>query len=367
MKDQQQTLSVRISDALRRRLENAREMFGWVDGDSISISEVAKRFLESAKGEYIEASELMGRPTKTLLNIRRKWERGLSLSRPEWQVLGYYLQEGCEEMTEDPDLPTAESYAELLEAFVAALGIRDGAKNVFELDHYYLGNLMLSDSPGISDVNLESVIKVTRHALGKVKEARAAGSRAPKLVLIGRSLYVVFRDERLKGVEALNEVLRPYIRALFRIAARGHYLREGRPVREQLARDSKSLRPPQPPPVVVGDLRLSITIDETNEFSMLLDLGPHRVLYPLESYPVIREFAAMLWALKPGEQWTGREFFGYADRTGASFQFRRRINGITLTFSAEEWRALGEMVDKALALPEMQPVLEDAALAYGEI
>ena len=45
MKDQQQTLSVRISDALRRRLENAREMFGWVDGDSISISEVAKRFL----------------------------------------------------------------------------------------------------------------------------------------------------------------------------------------------------------------------------------------------------------------------------------------------------------------------------------
>jgi hypothetical protein len=29
-------------------------------------------------------------------------------------------------------------------------------------------------------------------------------------------------------------------------------------------------------------------------------------------FPVIREFAAMLWMLKPGEQWMGREFFGYA-------------------------------------------------------
>ena len=46
MKDQQQTLSVRISDALRRRLESARELLGRANADSMSISEVAKRFLE---------------------------------------------------------------------------------------------------------------------------------------------------------------------------------------------------------------------------------------------------------------------------------------------------------------------------------
>lgn len=39
---------------------------------------------------------------------------------------------------------------------------------------------------------------------------------------------------------------------------------------------------------------------------MMLDLEPQRVLYPLESYPVIREFAAMLIALQPGEQWMGQ-------------------------------------------------------------
>jgi len=32
----------------------------------------------------------------------------------------------------------------------------------------------------------------------------------------------------------------------------------------------------------------------------------------------------------------------------------------------EEWGVLGELMDRALALPEMQLVLEDSALAYGE-
>jgi hypothetical protein len=365
VKDQQQTLSVRISDALRRRLESARRLVTTADGP-VSISEVAKRFLEAAHDDNIEASELLSRPTETLLNIRHKWERQQSLSRPEWLALGYYLQVGCEEVSEDPELPTAESYASLLEAFVAARSVRAGKAP--EADHYYLGNLgsevVVSGSNVAESADSDAVAKVARSIVRRLRES---SSSEPKPVFVGRNLYVLFRDERLKGIEPLNKALRPYIPALFRIAARGHYLREGRPVREHLGRDFGNLRPPQPPPVVVGNLRLSITLDERNEFSMLLDLGPHRVLYPLDSYPVIREFAALLGALKPSEQWTGREFFGYADRTGGSFQFRRRSNGITITFSSDEFRALGELVNKALELPELQPALEDALLAYGEI
>jgi hypothetical protein len=69
-------------------------------------------------------------------------------------------------------------------------------------------------------------------------------------------------------------------------------------------------------------------------------------LYPLEPYPLIREFAAMLKALKPGEQWMGREFFGYTGKGSTAFNFRRRSNGIVVAFSAEEWRALGELMAK---------------------
>ncbi len=363
MKDQQQTLSVRISDALRRRLENARQMFGRTDGDSMSISEVAKRFLESAQDDYIEASELLGRPTETLLNIRRKWERNQSISRAEWQVIGYYLQEGCESPTEEPQLPGAESYVVLLEAFVAALALLKTGKNR-ELDYEYLWNLVSEPLRPETDVTVEAIIKAARHRIRGLREPSATARKSPP-VFIGRNLRFLFGDERLRGVEALNEVLRPYLPALFRIAARGHYLREGRPVREQRRGDFTGLRPPHPPPVVVGDFRLSIALDESNEFSMLLDLEPHRVLYPLEPYPVIREFAAMLTGLKPGDQRRGREFFGYTSEN--AFHFRRRSNGISITFSPEEWRALGELMAKALTLPDLQHVLKDSELAYGEI
>jgi len=44
------------------------------------------------------------------------------------------------------------------------------------------------------------------------------------------------------------------------------------------------------------------TLADNNELSMMLDLEPQRVLYPLAPYPVIREFAAMLRMLKLGEQ-----------------------------------------------------------------
>lgn len=117
--------------------------------------------------------------------------------------------------------------------------------------------------------------------------------------------------------------------------------------------------------MVVGDSKLSISLADNNEFSMLLDLEPQRVLYPLEPYPVIREFSAMLGALKPGEQWMGREFFRL---------HRQGLDGIQLppaeqrrvAFSVAEWGALGELMDRALALPELHSILKDSALAYGE-
>src|SRR5271167_2047776 len=219
MKLQQQTLSVRISDAMRRRLESARHLVAKRTGEPLSISEVANRFLETAQDDNFEASELFSRPTETLLNVRRKWEGGQSISRAEWQVLGYYLEEGCESPTEEPQLPSAESYMVLLEAFVAALALRTG-KNA-ELDFEYLGNLVSEVLVRGTVVTVEAVIKAARHHIRGLREPSSTRKSLP--VFIGRNLRLLFRDERLKGIEALNEVLRPYLPVLFRVAARGHY------------------------------------------------------------------------------------------------------------------------------------------------
>ena len=78
---QQQTLSLRISDALHARLERAKELMSSKTGESVSTSEVAKQLLESAREDRFEAADLMAKPTESLLQIRRKGEAQHILSR----------------------------------------------------------------------------------------------------------------------------------------------------------------------------------------------------------------------------------------------------------------------------------------------
>jgi hypothetical protein len=52
-----------------------------------------------------------------------------------------------------------------------------------------------------------------------------------KPILVRRNLYVALRDEVLPDLMALNRVLEPHLDTLFRLAARGHWMRERRPVR----------------------------------------------------------------------------------------------------------------------------------------
>ncbi len=268
MKPQQQTLSMRISDAMRQRLENARRLLASATEEPVSLSNVAKYFLEAAHGDTVEASELLSRPTETLLNIRRKWERQQDLSHSEWMVLGYYLQVGCEQISEDLQLPTGESFASLLEALITAHSLSVGETSEVKYDYLDRLRLNISRSDQHTQVETGAACKAARVLIQKLRESPASTS---KPTFAGRELYLIIRGGRAKGIHALNEALAPSMPALFRIAARGHYLREGRPVREERRYDLSALRQQQPPPVVFGDLRLSISLTDNNESSILLD------------------------------------------------------------------------------------------------
>src|SRR6266478_2853472 len=93
-----------------------------------------------------------------------------------------------------------------------SVGISDALHRRFEN-----ARQMFSRTEGDSMSNSEAVAKAARAIARRLRESPLS---TPKPVAVGRNLYVVFRDERLRGVEALNEVLRPYLPALFRIAAR---------------------------------------------------------------------------------------------------------------------------------------------------
>ena len=94
MLQQNQTLSLRISEVLRKRLEDIRKLTAIRKGESVSTSEIAKQLLESAREERFEVVELLNRPAEALLEIRRKGEAGQMLTRAQWTVVAYFVQQG---------------------------------------------------------------------------------------------------------------------------------------------------------------------------------------------------------------------------------------------------------------------------------
>jgi len=95
-KPQQHTLSVRISDTLRLRLERAKRLMVSTTGKRVSTSAIAKQLLESAREDCLEVVDLLAHPIDTLLQIRRKGDARQLLSRAEWSVLAHFVRHGIE-------------------------------------------------------------------------------------------------------------------------------------------------------------------------------------------------------------------------------------------------------------------------------
>jgi hypothetical protein len=363
---QTQTLSLRISEALRRRLEDIRKLTAVRKGESVSTSEIAKQLLESARDDRLEVIDLMVKPAESLWEIRRKGEEGQTLSRPQWTVLAYYIQQGSEAFSKSP--LSRESSIGILEAFTAVHQLRTKPSGH---DEYYLGNLPDECRPERkpSDPVTPEVVRKT-----VAETVRRLNNPATKWtpMLAARNLYVLLEEEKLSGATTVDKALAPYWPVLWRVAARGHYFARREPVRQPGQREVV----PQPaiPSLNDSSFTLSFARGEGNEFSMLLSFPPPRgPMYPFGLYPTIAEFRAMLAAFSPKvrapQYWRGEKFFGYVTEREkeTEFWFRANDNGITLGFSAEEWKAVQNLFRRAWEMPEVRASWDALVLEYGEM
>ncbi len=370
---QQQTLSVRISDALRQRLERAKQLVASKTGESVSTSDIAKQLLESAREDRLEVVDLLAEPTNALLEIRRKGEADHILSKAEWTVLAHFIQQGLEAFSGDTPSPVfRESLIAVLDAFLAAYELRKGAST---WDEYYLGNLPADCRPG-KGRGSEGAEKVTAEIVRRTvtetcrRMSEPASKYAP--LLAGRNLYVLLEEEKLAGADALNRALRPYWPSLWKLAARGHYYITRQPIREAPRIPEDVFKPPIPPVSEAG-FTLSFARGDGNDFSLLLSFpGPRAAQYPLGRYPVIAEFLAMLAALDPETptpDWKGEHFFGFRIERAkeTEFSFRARDNGITFTLSEKEWKAVRELFRRAWEMPDVRLAWDGLILEYGEL
>jgi hypothetical protein len=373
-KTQQQTLSIRITDSMRRRLERARLLAESKTGEPVSTSEIAKQFLESARGDRMELVDLLAEPTESLLQIRRKGEAGHVLSRAEWTVLAYFIQVGVESATRQvPTLISTDAVVAVFDAFLAVYALRTSDEE--GLDDYYLGNLPREHRPtatGRSSRPQADIRDVVSRAVRAVRDRARDQTAGTRPGFAARNLYVLLDGDRLPGAEDLSRALRPLWPRLWRLAARGHYIRTGRPIRESDVEHEGLYQTPIPS-IREGDYTLNFARGAGTEFSLLLEFPPARGLqYPVVGFPRLAEFRSLVEAIGPsGEDlWSGMQFSGgvMTDALGKpAVWFRAKDNGITVLSSADEWAQVQRLVSRAWDVPDIRRAWDLLTLEYGEL
>lgn len=362
--EQGSVLSIRIPVEMWELLDPARRQFSLPGSETLSISDVARLLLESGaqhpRLEHLaEIALLREQPTKALLRMRSKWEDDQEFSRSEWELLARYAEKGCNQhgFSSDSELPSRESFAQVLEAFLAVWSLRSGADP--QLERFYRCHLTFSgsDRRTLAEV-VQSIIVDLRELSGATRPLDAA-----------RILTVALDQEHLERGANVHLALRPFLPCLYRLAASGHWLAEQRPIRRkrQLGAAPDWL-PTFVPDVTVDDFVLS-TVVIPDEGELYMDLKLPRASFWLGPYPHIREFTKMIAHLAPGCYWRGRYFKageepGNARKSGESvFQF----NGVWVWFTSKERDAVESLLKRAMLLRELQTTLAQLELEYGEL
>jgi hypothetical protein len=375
---QQPVISIRISDALRLRLETLRKIISLKSGQTVSTSEAAKQLLESARDDRLELVNLLSEPTDSLLRIRGKADSGLPLSQAEWTMVAHYCAVGAESfMNTAQGQISYETLAEILEAFLASYAIVRRPKKS-PVDFVYLMSL-----PGdkLLEAKAEEVgtDDVRRVVTRTIQMLRNPAQKRRKPILAVRNLYRLLDEEKFSNIEKLNEVLWPHWSALWRVCARGHYSLHRKPLRQKAPaettdEDFELAVQPALPSLEEGGYRLDLVREEGNEFSPRLQFpGTLTPRYPVVGYPRIAEFRRLLEELDLERelcQWQGYYFYAHTeilenDERGVFFFARE--NGITFGFPMEHWQSIRNLFRRAWQAPEVIHTWEVQRLEYGEL
>ena len=374
---QQQTLSVRISEALRTRLEQARQLVSKRTGETVSTSEIAKQLLESAREDRLEVVDMLVNPTEALVQIRRKGEAQHVLTRAEWTAVAHFVQQGLEAFSgRTPNPVSRESLGDVLDAFLAVYELRSDQR-ASKRDEYYLGNLPSECRSGKAKTSGDGVTPdIVRRTVAETRKRLSEVGTKLEPLLAGRNLLMLLEDEKLSGADAVDRALRPFWPSLWRLAARGHYHLTQEPVRIKPSQRESFFQTPIAP-IREGGYTLSFARGEGHDFSMLLSFpGPRAPMYPFSGYPKIGEFRSMLGTLTSegsSPNWDGEHFFGYTAKPedekekGKDFWFRAHDNGITFGFAEKEWKSVQALFRRAWGVQEVRMAWDGLALEYGEL
>jgi len=367
-----EVVSLRLNEARLELLERYRRAFADELGREVSLSEAAFLALEDrAAGMDRSAArvELLKTPTDALAEIRKRWEAQHALSAVQWDVLAQYVRIGAdEERVRSPIVvvPSRESYLALLDAFEAVYTHR--LEPASGHTWAYFGNLdgfLTTDTLSATDAEQRDHIVLTQ--IARRRALLQPTDRWERPGNIGHCFSVAVLQE---GVDSatLDRLLAPYWPVLWRLAARGHWIRhDRRPVRRPEPSDDDVRQAVSLPPAMTADeVTVSFLSAGGAEFHTSIEWGSRGFGLYITQYPELVEFRAMLEAA--GDRpWIGRHYtMAVADDGSGARRVTWTRGQMYFDLSATEWAALRDLFRRAWDSPELQQWLAELQLEYGE-
>jgi hypothetical protein len=369
---QQQVVSIRVSEELRLRLDILRQLIAIKTGRTVTTSEAARQLLESARDDRLELANLLSDPTAYLRLARHKADIGEPLTVGEWSMIAYYCMYGAEIHSETARTRISnESLIGLLQAFLAAYGLRK-AKKTSE-DAFYLSNLLPEERGETGEAREVGRDEVRRAVNQTIQALRKPNPRQVRPIQVARNLYHILDELEYPNVLKVNRELERYWPILWRVAARGHYFQHGKPLEEPRLIDHR-IPPPPLPEFQEGECGLSLTRLQHDKLSLCLHLpGRLAPFLPISEFPAIAEFRAMLEEFNSSREdsyWKGYYFSAAATRpeTGdLMISFRSEASGIAFTLNQSDWSAIRSMTRRAWEKSEVRRLWDQQGREYGEV
>ena len=365
-----EVVSLRLNQARLELLERYRHAFADELGREVSLSEAAFLALEDravVMDRRAARVELLKTATDSLARIRRRWESQHALSAVEWDVLAEYVRIGADEdRRQFPIAPSRESYLALLDAFEAVYvhRVEPASRHTWA----YFGNLeglLTTDTLSVIDTERRHETVLTQIARRRALLQPTDHWECPGNV--GHCFWIAVVEE---GVDSttLDQLLAPYWPVLWRLGARGHWIRhDRRPVRpadpsDEGARQRVSL----PAALTTEDVTVSFLPAGGAHFTTTIQWGSRRFGVDISQYPELVEFRAMLEA-EGDRPWVGRHFaIAVDDDAAGTHRVSPTRRQMYFDVSATEWTALRDLFRRAWQSPELQPWLAELQLEYGE-
>ncbi len=354
-----ESFTIRIPTWLKDSLVRIKGSYSGIN----TISDAARLALETGAGSFEpladarELWEMQKDEADALKRIIAKWQCGQQIfNRAELTFIGQLAHRAY--MSTQTSNVQGSPIKSNLKAFNAIRTLRNTRYTQTEAveyrDRYYHGNLGNSGGGTIDD-QIASMIQTMKEF--------PYSSHAE---FISRCLEGALRDEPSFPIDQLNDVLRPHLPALIKLALRAYYQDKKKPA---LAIKSESgfnvASAKYPKPVTHGRICVSPNIFGDNITAAII-WKEANIIVTVNGFIELGELITLTCAASHEHQVYGQRFTIIPPALHDS-QYVMRVAGVQITFQDGEFEDLRTALKDVMEQPDMKQEYERLSWIYGDI